>query len=67
MEIKNRYRGDFRCLVKFPGIFYQYEISSHPQEKLTIQIDSEPQNGDYKAERVFLNKFERPLILVRRI
>jgi len=31
---------------------------SHPQEKLTIQIDSEPQNVDYKTERVFLNKFD---------
>ena len=58
VEIQNRYRGAFHCLVKFPGIFYQYDISSHPQEKLTIQIDSEPQNVDYKAERVFLNKFD---------
>ena len=58
VEIQNRYRGDFRCLVKFPGIFYHYDIYNHPQEKLTIQIDSEPQNVDYKAERVFLNKFD---------
>ena len=58
VEIQNRYRGAFHCLVKFPGIFYQYDISSHPQEKLTIQIDSEPQNVDYKPERVFLNKFD---------
>jgi len=57
VEIENRYRGCFRCLVKFPGIFYQYDISSHPLEKLTIQIDSEPQDVDYKAERVILNKF----------
>lgn len=58
VEIENRYRGAFRCLVKFPGIFYQYDIPSHPREKLTIQIDSEPQNVDYKAERVILNKFD---------
>jgi len=58
VEIQNRYRGAFRCLVKFPGIFYQYGISSHLQEKLTIQIDIEPQNVDYKAERVILNKFD---------
>ena len=57
-EIQNRYRGAFRCLVKFPGIFYQYGISNHPRGKLTIQIDSEPQNVDYKAERVILNKFD---------
>lgn len=59
VEIQNRYRGGaFYCLVKFPGICYHYGISSHPHEKLTIQIDAEPQNVDYEAERVILNKFD---------
>ena len=58
VEIQNRYRGAFRCLVKFPGIFHQHGISGHLREKLIIQIDSEPQNVDYKAERVILNKFD---------
>jgi len=58
-EIQNRYRGGaFHCLVKFPGICYHYGISSHPHEKLTIRIDAEPQNVDYEAERVILNKFD---------
>ena len=58
VEIQNRYRGAFHCFVKFPGIFHQHGISDHTREKLTIQIDSEPQNVDYKAERVILNKFD---------
>ena len=58
VEIQNRYRGAFRCFVKFPGIFYQHGISGHLRQKLTIQIDCEPQNVDYKAERVILNKFD---------
>ena len=58
VEIQNRYGGAFHCFVKFPGIFYQHGISGHSQEKLTIQIDSEPQNVDYKVERVILNKFD---------
>jgi len=58
VEIQNRYRGAFHCLVKFPGIFHQHGISGHLREKLIIQIDSEPQNVDYKAERVILNKFD---------
>jgi len=58
VEIQNRYEGAFHCFVKFPGIFYQHGISGHYQEKLTIQIDSEPQNVDYKTERVILNKFD---------
>ena len=58
VEIQNKYGGAFHCFVKFPGIFFQHGISGHSQEKLTIQIDSEPQNVDYKAERVILNKFD---------
>jgi len=58
VEIQNRYGGAFHCFVKFPGIFYHHGISGHLREKLIIQIDSEPQNVDYKAERVILNKFD---------
>ena len=58
VEIQNRYRGAFHCFVKFPGIFHQHGISGHSREKLTIQIDCEPQNVSYKAERVILNKFD---------
>jgi predicted nucleotidyltransferase component of viral defense system len=58
VEIQNSYGGAFHCLVKFPGIFHQHGILGHLREKLIIQIDSEPQNVDYKAERVILNKFD---------
>ena len=58
VEIQNRYRSAFHCFVKFPGIFYLQDISGHIREKLTIQIDCEPQNVNYKAERVILNKFD---------
>ena len=58
VEIQNRYRGAFHCFVKFPGVFYQHGISGHTREKLSIQIDCEPQNVDYKTERVILNKFD---------
>jgi len=34
VEIQNRCRGAFRCLVKFPGIFYQYDISKSPTGKI---------------------------------
>ncbi|MBU1035866.1 nucleotidyl transferase AbiEii/AbiGii toxin family protein [bacterium] len=58
VEIQNRYGGAFHCFVKFPGILHQYGISGHPRENLIIQIDCEPQNVVYKAERVILNKFD---------
>jgi len=58
VEIENKFRSAFHCFIKFPGIFYQHGISGHSREKLTLQIDCEPQNVNYKAERVILNKFD---------
>jgi len=58
VEIQNRYRSSFHCFVKFPGIFYMHDISGHTRRKLTVQIDCEPQNVNYQAERVILNKFD---------
>ena len=58
VEIENKFKSAFHCFVKFPGIFYQHGISGHSREKLTIQIGCEPQNVNYKAERVILNKFD---------
>lgn len=58
VEVENKYRSAFHCFIKFPGIFYQHDISGQVREKLTIQIDCEPQDVNYKAERVILNKFD---------
>jgi predicted nucleotidyltransferase component of viral defense system len=57
-EASNRYGNAFRCLIKFPGIFHQYNLSGHTREKLTIQLDTEPQNIAYKAESVLINNFD---------
>jgi predicted nucleotidyltransferase component of viral defense system len=57
-EISNRMGNAFRCLIKFPGIFYQYNLSGHTRGKMTIQLDTEPQNIDYKAESVLIKNFD---------
>ena len=56
-EISNRYGNAFRCFIKFPGIFHQYNLSGHTREKLTIQLDTEPQNIDYQSDNVLINNF----------
>lgn len=57
-EISNRFSNAFRCLIKFPGIFYQYNLSGHTREKMTIQLDTETQNIDYKAQSVLISNFD---------
>ncbi|MBN1273194.1 MAG: nucleotidyl transferase AbiEii/AbiGii toxin family protein [Candidatus Aminicenantes bacterium] len=48
----------FRAYLKFPEIFYKNKINRHKQEKLSIQIDTEPQNFHYSKDQFILNKFD---------
>lgn len=48
----------FRAYLKFPGILYDNKITRHKQEKLTIQIDMEPQDFQYSKVQFILNKFD---------
>ena len=48
----------FRAYLKFPRILYENKITSHKQEKLSIQIDMEPQDFQYSKDQFILNKFD---------
>ncbi len=48
----------FRAYLKFPRILYENKITRHKQEKLSIQIDMEPQNFQYSKDQFILNKFD---------
>jgi len=51
-------KNAFRAYLKFPEILYKYKISPHRKEKLSIQIDTEPQDVPYSNEQFILNKFD---------
>ena len=58
VELK-RTRGDaFRASLRFPGVLYDNGISGHRDEKLLIQIDTEPQGIRYTPDKFILNKFD---------
>jgi len=48
----------FRVYLKFPEILYENKITQHKHEKLSIQIDTEPQNFQYSKDQFILNKFD---------
>jgi len=48
----------FRAYLKFHRILYENRITRHKQEKLSIQIDMEPQNFQYSKDQFILNKFD---------
>jgi predicted nucleotidyltransferase component of viral defense system len=57
-ELKISNRGAFRASLRFPGLLHDSGISGHRDEKLLIQIDTEPQGVRYKPDKFILNKFD---------
>jgi hypothetical protein len=51
-------RAARRIIVRFPGLFHLYGLSTDPREKLRIHLDTEPQRFDYEPERVLIDKFD---------
>jgi len=58
VEIRNVYKGAYRCYIKFPGLLFDKALSGHREEKILIQLDTQAQGFDYKSENHFLNKFD---------
>lgn len=58
VELKNTYQDAFRAYLRFPGLLYDSGISGHQDEKLLIQIDTEPQEVQYNRDKFILNKFD---------
>ncbi len=58
VEIKNVLSGVFHCYVRFPKLLFNESISGHIEEKILIQLDTEPHLFEYKPQKYILNKFD---------
>jgi predicted nucleotidyltransferase component of viral defense system len=58
VELKNTYQNAFRSYMRFPELLHGSGISGHRDEKLLIQIDTEPQDVQYQPDKFILNKFD---------
>ena len=58
IQIRNVHKGAYHCYIKFPDNLYNEELSNHKEEKILIQLDTEPHNYDYHPEKPLLNKFD---------
>ncbi len=58
VEIRNVIKGAFRCYIKLPRVLFDNAISDLKQEKILIQVDTEPHAFTYTPDKVFLNKFD---------
>lgn len=57
-EMKTIYRGAYHCYIRFPELLYKEGLSGHLEEKILIQLDTEPQHFNYMPEKYLLNRFD---------
>ena len=58
VEMKTVFKGAYHCFIRFPELLYNEGLSGHLEEKILIQLDTEPQNFDFVPERFLLNRFD---------
>lgn len=58
VEVKMVQKGAYRCYIRFPGLLFSEGLSGHKEQKILIQLDTEPQHFTYKPETSLINKFD---------
>lgn len=58
IEFKTVFKGAYHCYLKFPKLLFDEGLSGYQEEKILIQLDTEPQQFDFTPEKYILNKFD---------
>lgn len=58
VEVRNVFKGAFRCYVRIPRLLFDSKLSGYEEEKILIQLDTAPHGFLYDPERSILNKFD---------
>lgn len=58
VEMKQVIRGAYHCYIRFPGLLFEQGLSGYREEKILIQLDTEPQHFDFVPARYILNRFD---------
>ncbi|MBP6813127.1 MAG: nucleotidyl transferase AbiEii/AbiGii toxin family protein [Saprospiraceae bacterium] len=58
VEMKQIIRGAYHCHIRFPGLLFEQGLSGYREERILIQLDTEPQHFDFQPEIFVLNKFD---------
>jgi predicted nucleotidyltransferase component of viral defense system len=51
-------KGAYHCYIKFPGLLFEQGLSGYVEERILIQLDTEPQEFDFEPELFVLNRFD---------
>ncbi len=58
VEFRNVNKGAFHCYIRFPELLYKEGLTSHQEEKILIQLDTESHDFQFKPDQPILNKFD---------
>ncbi|MGE4443979.1 MAG: nucleotidyl transferase AbiEii/AbiGii toxin family protein [Candidatus Altimarinota bacterium] len=58
VEIKNVYKGAYRCYIRLPKILKELGFSNLDDEKILIQIDTVKQDYKYNSDKKIIDKFD---------
>lgn len=58
VELKTVMKGAWHCHIRFPGLLFEEGLSGHNEEKILIQLDTEPHHFGYEPDKIILNKFD---------
>lgn len=58
VEIKNVFKGAFRCNIRIPKLLKENNLSVMIDEKILIQVDTAPHNFNYPPTNFLLQKFD---------
>jgi predicted nucleotidyltransferase component of viral defense system len=58
VEMKTVFKGAYHCHIRFSELLYKEGLSGHLEEKILIQLDTEPQHFEFTAERFLINRFD---------
>lgn len=58
VEMRLVMKGAYHCHIKFPSLLFQQGLSGYEQEKILIQLDTEPQHFAFTPEPYLLNRFD---------
>jgi len=58
VEIRNVFKGAFRCYIRFPNLLFPLGLSGYEEEKILIQLDTQAQQFDFEPKPYILQKLD---------
>lgn len=58
VETKQVAKGTYHCYIRFPGLLFEQGLSRYEEEKILLQLDTEPQHFTFVPDQPILNKFD---------